>query len=69
MKSKDKKKSGPLVIELDDSSYQLQVLRVFIYLDLTYRERASLKLLLDKRKKLDKKQEDKSPTFLFVIIN
>ena len=83
LKSKDKAKPGPLVIELEGSSYQKQVLsvardlnkvetykdKVFINPDLTYRERASLKMLLDERKKLNKQEEDKNSTFRYVIRN
>jgi hypothetical protein len=83
LKSKDKAKPGPLVIELEGSTYQKQVLsvardlnkvetykdKVFINPDLTYRERASLKMLLDERKKLNKQEEDKNSTFRYVIRN
>jgi hypothetical protein len=83
LNSGDKSKPGPLVIELVDSSYQKQVLsvardlnkieayknKVFINPDLTYRQRASLKLLLSERKRLNKIEEDKSSTFRFVIRN
>jgi hypothetical protein len=68
LKSKDATKPGPLVLEIVESTYQKQVLsvardlntveenknRVFINPDLTYRERASLKLLLGERKRLNK---------------
>ena len=43
--------------------------RVFINPDLTYRERASLKLLLGERKRLNKEEENKNSTFRFVIRN
>jgi hypothetical protein len=43
--------------------------RVFINPDLTYRERASLKLLLGERKRLNKEEKNKSSTFRFVIRN
>ena len=42
---------------------------VFINPDLTYREKASLKLLLDERKRLNKEEENKNSTFRFVIRN
>ena len=83
LKSKDTTKPGPLVLEIVESSYQKQVLsvardlnaveeyknRVFINPDLTYRERASLKLLLGERKRLNKEEENKNSTFRFVIRN
>ena len=83
LKSTNKARPGPLVIELETSSYQKQVLsiardlnklpnykdKVFINPDLTYRERASLKMLLEERKKLNKQEEDKNSSFRFVIRN
>jgi hypothetical protein len=83
LKSKDATKPGPLVLEIVESTYQKQVLsvardlntveeyknRVFINPDLTYRERASLKLLLGERKRLNKEEENKNSTFRFVIRN
>ena len=83
LKSKDTTKPGPLVLEIVESTHQKQVLsvardlnaveeyknRVFINPDLTYRERASLKLLLGERKRLNKEEENKNSTFRFVIRN
>ncbi len=83
LKSKDTAKPGPLVVELDSSLYQKQDLsvasslskfeeyksKVYINPDLTFRERASLKLLLEERKKLNKVELDNSSSFRFVIRN
>jgi hypothetical protein len=83
LKSKDATKPGAVVVELDSVLYQKQVLssaselrkfeeyknKVYINPDLTFRERASLKLLLEERKKLNKAELDKSSTFRFVIRN
>ncbi len=83
LKSKDITKPGPLVLEIRESSYQKQVLsvarnlngikeykkRVFINPNLTYRERASLKLLLGERKRLNEEEENKKSSFRFVIRN
>lgn len=82
LKSKDTTKPGPLVVELIDSSYQKQVLsvardlsktkfkeKVYINQDLTYRERASLKVLLEERKKLNKIEQEKNSPFRYIIRN
>jgi hypothetical protein len=83
LKRNDITKPGPLVLEISESSYQKQVLsvardlngikeykkRVFINPDLTYRERASLKLLLGERKRLNEEEENKKSSFRFVIRN
>jgi hypothetical protein len=71
------------VVELDRSLCQKQDLsvasslskveeyknKVFINPDLTFRERANLKLLLEERKKLNRVELDNSSSFRFVIRN
>jgi hypothetical protein len=71
------------VEELDSTLYQKQVLsvasslskveeyknKVYINPDLTFREKPSLKLLLEERKKLNKVELDNSSSFRFVIRN
>lgn len=80
LKSKDTTK--PLVVELIDSCYQKQVLtvardlsktkfkeKVYINQDLTYRERASLKVLPEEREKLNKIEQEKNLPLRYIIRN
>ena len=83
LRSRDTSKPGALVVELESILYQKHILsissslsnieeyknKVYINADLTFRERASLKLLLDERKKLNKIEQDSSSPFRFVIRN